>query len=55
MKGDMYLVQSSDDEILKRAECGGAVTSPLKLISPQSKIVDDVLAIKARNGNRKRN
>ena len=51
MKGDMYLARSSDDEISKRAECGGVVTSLLKF-ALESKIVDAVLAIKARDGNR---
>jgi len=51
MKGDMYLTQSSDDETLKRAECGGAVTSLLKF-ALESKMVDAVLAVKARDGNR---
>ena len=30
MKGNMYLARSSDDEIFKKAEYGGAVTSLLK-------------------------
>ena len=51
MKGDMYLTQSSDDEILEKAECGGAVTSLLKF-ALESKMVDAVLAIKARNSDR---
>jgi len=51
MKGDMYLVQSSDDEIFKKSEHGGAVTSLLKF-ALESKMVDAVLAIKARDGNR---
>jgi formate dehydrogenase subunit beta len=51
MKGDMYLVRSSDDESLKRAECGGAVTSLLKF-ALESKMVDAVLAVKARDGDR---
>jgi formate dehydrogenase subunit beta len=51
MKGDMYLARSSDDEISKRAECGGAVTSLLKF-ALESKMVDAVLAVKARDGNR---
>jgi formate dehydrogenase subunit beta len=51
MKGDMYLVQSSDDEILKKAEYGGAVTSLLKF-ALESKMVDAVLAVKARDGDR---
>ncbi|MEA1872125.1 MAG: Coenzyme F420 hydrogenase/dehydrogenase, beta subunit C-terminal domain [Chloroflexota bacterium] len=51
MKGDMYLAQSSDDEILKKSEHGGAVTSLLKF-ALESKMVDAVLAVKARDGNR---
>jgi formate dehydrogenase subunit beta len=51
MKGDMYLARSSDDEILEKAECGGAVTSLLKF-ALESKIVDGVLVIKARGGDR---
>jgi formate dehydrogenase subunit beta len=51
MKGDMYLARSSDDEILEKAECGGAVTSLLKF-ALESKMVDAVLAIIARNGDR---
>jgi len=51
MKGDMYLARSSDDAIFEKAECGGAVTSLLKF-ALESKIVDAVLAVKARDGNR---
>jgi formate dehydrogenase subunit beta len=51
MKGDMYLAQSSDGEILKKSEYGGAVTSLLKF-ALESKMVDAVLAIKARDGDR---
>jgi formate dehydrogenase subunit beta len=51
MKGDMYLARSSDDEILKKAEYGGAVTSLLKF-ALESKMVDAVLAVKARDGDR---
>lgn len=51
MKGDMYLAQSSDGEILNRAEYGGAVTSLLKF-ALETERVDAVLAIKARDGNR---
>jgi formate dehydrogenase subunit beta len=51
MKVDMYLARSCDDAILKRAECGGAVTSLLKF-ALESKMVDAVLAVKARHGNR---
>jgi len=51
MKGDMYLAWSPDEEILEKAEYGGAVTSLLKF-ALESKRVDAVLAIKARDGNR---
>lgn len=51
MKGDMYLARYSDDEISKRAECGGVVTSLLKF-ALESKMVGAVLAVKARDGNR---
>jgi formate dehydrogenase subunit beta len=51
MKGDMYLAQSSDGEILKKSEYGGAVTSLLKF-ALESKMVDAVLAVKARDGDR---
>jgi len=51
MKGDMYIACSSAKEILQKAECGGAVTSLLKF-ALESKRVDAVLAIKARDGNR---
>ncbi|MBA7639293.1 hypothetical protein ES703_46951 [subsurface metagenome] len=51
MKGDMYLARSSDEETLKKAECGGAVTSLLKF-ALESKRVDAVLAVKTRDGNR---
>ena len=32
-KGDMYYAWTSDAELAKKAECGGAVTSLLKLRS----------------------
>jgi len=51
MKGDMYLAWSSDDEILRRADSGGVITSLLKF-ALESKRVDAVLAIKARDGDR---
>lgn len=51
MRGDMVLAWSPDEEILEQAECGGAVTSLLKF-ALESKRVDAVLAIKARDGNR---
>jgi len=51
MKGDKYLARSSDKEIVEKAECGGVVTSLLKF-TLESKRVDAVLAIAARDGNR---
>jgi len=51
MSGDMYLAWSPDKEILEKAECGGAVTSLLKF-ALESKRVDAVLVVKARDGNR---
>lgn len=51
MKGDMYLARSSNEEILNKTESGGVVTSLLKF-ALESKRVDAVLAIKARDGNR---
>jgi len=51
VKGDMYLAWSPDEEILEKAEYGGAVTSLLKS-ALESGHVDAVLAIKARDGNR---
>jgi formate dehydrogenase subunit beta len=51
MNGDMYIVRSSDKEILKKAERGGVVTSLLKF-ALETERVDAVLAVKARDGNR---
>ncbi|MFC2003168.1 Coenzyme F420 hydrogenase/dehydrogenase, beta subunit C-terminal domain [Chloroflexota bacterium] len=51
MKENMYIARSLDDNILTKAECGGVVTSLLKF-ALESKRVDAVLAIKARDGNR---
>jgi len=51
MKGDMYIACSPDKEILDKTEYGGAVTSLLKF-ALDSRRVDAVLAIKARDGNR---
>jgi len=51
MKGDMYWAWSSDPALVDRGECGGAVTSLLKF-ALESKRVDAVLAVKARDGNR---
>jgi formate dehydrogenase subunit beta len=51
MKGDMYIARSADEEIVKKAECGGAVTSLLKF-ALESKKVDAIVGVKARDGNR---
>jgi formate dehydrogenase subunit beta len=51
MKGDMYIARSPDKEILGKAECGGVVTSLLKF-ALESKGVDAVVGVKARDGNR---
>jgi formate dehydrogenase subunit beta len=51
MTGDLYLARSSDEEIRERGATGGAVTSLLKF-AVDSGIVDAVLAVKKRNGNR---
>jgi formate dehydrogenase subunit beta len=51
MKGDMYLARSSDDGILNKSEYGGLVTALLKF-ALESKMVDAVLAVKARGGDR---
>jgi formate dehydrogenase subunit beta len=51
MNGDVYLARSTDEEIVKRAECGGAVTALLRF-ALESGQVDAVLATRARDGNR---
>ncbi|MBN1160488.1 MAG: Coenzyme F420 hydrogenase/dehydrogenase, beta subunit C-terminal domain [Dehalococcoidales bacterium] len=51
MKGDMYIARAADKDILKRGENGGVVTSLLKF-ALESKRVDAVVAVKAREGNR---
>lgn len=51
MRGDMYIAQAADSEIKNEGECGGAVTALLKF-ALESKKVDAVLTVKARNGNR---
>jgi len=51
MRGDMYIAHSTDKKILEKAEYGGAVTSLLRF-ALESKRVDAVLAIKARDGDR---
>ena len=50
VKGDMYLAQASDEEILNRGEYGGAVTALLKF-ALDSGAVDAVLGVKKRDGN----
>jgi len=51
MKGDLYLARSSDKDIHDKGESGGAVTALLKF-ALEMKIVDAVLGVKKRNGNR---
>jgi len=51
MTEDMYIARSSDEEIVKRAEHGGVVSSLLKFALESSR-VDSVLAVKARDGDR---
>ena len=51
MKGDMYIARSPDKEILEKAECGGVVTSLLKF-ALESRTVDSVLTVKARDDDR---
>ena len=51
MNGDMYLARSTDEGILEKAECGGAVTALLRF-ALESGQVDAVLATRARDGNR---
>ncbi|MFP4001641.1 MAG: Coenzyme F420 hydrogenase/dehydrogenase, beta subunit C-terminal domain [Thermoplasmata archaeon] len=51
MSNEMYLARSSDEQIRDKAERGGAVTSLLKY-TLVSGMVDAVLTIKAREGNR---
>jgi len=51
MSEDVYLAWSSHDRIRQNGEHGGVVTSLLKL-ALESEIVDAVLAVKARDGNR---
>jgi formate dehydrogenase subunit beta len=51
MKGDMFIGRSLDKEILGKAECGGVVTSLLKF-ALESRTVDAVIAIRARDSSR---
>lgn len=51
MKSDLYLAWSSDKQIREKGDTGGAVTSLLRF-AVESGIVDAVLAVKKRNGNR---
>jgi len=45
MANEMYCVKASDEKILKKAECGGAVTAIFKYLLDK-KLVDGVLALK---------
>jgi formate dehydrogenase subunit beta len=47
----MYIARSADETTKEKAECGGAVSSLLKF-ALESKRVDAVVAVKARDGNR---
>ena len=51
MKDNLYLAWSSDEKIREKGESGGAVTALLKF-ALEMEIVDAVLAVKKRNGNR---
>jgi formate dehydrogenase subunit beta len=51
MKGDCYLATAADEALLRSGTCGGAVTALLKY-ALESKRVDAVLAVRARNANR---
>jgi formate dehydrogenase subunit beta len=51
MNADMYIARSLDKGILGKADRGGVVTSLLKF-ALESKMVDAVVAVKARYGNR---
>lgn len=51
MPDEMYIAKSQDDEMFKKAENGGVVTSLLKYILEDS-IADTILTIKAKNGDR---
>ena len=51
MKDNLYLAWSCDEKIRKMGASGGAVTVLLKF-TLEMKIVDAVLAVKKRNGNR---
>ncbi len=51
MKGDMYIARATDQAVVDKAENGGVVTALLKF-ALESKMVDAVLAVKARDGNR---
>ena len=51
MNGNMVLAWSTNEAVLRKAECGGAVTSLLRF-ALDTALVDGVLATKARDGNR---
>ena len=51
MKGDMYIAQASDKDIVDKAECGGAVTALLRF-ALESGRADAAVAVGARDGDR---
>ncbi|HEX59857.1 MAG TPA: formate dehydrogenase [Methanomicrobia archaeon] len=51
MMGEMYIAEATDERIRERGEHGGVVTALLKF-ALESGMVDAVLAVKKRNGNR---
>ena len=51
MKGDTYIARAADQAVVDAAENGGVVTALLRFIL-ESKQVDAVLAVKARDGDR---
>ncbi|MDF1539236.1 MAG: Coenzyme F420 hydrogenase/dehydrogenase, beta subunit C-terminal domain [Candidatus Thorarchaeota archaeon] len=51
MSNPMYIVRSTDTEILAHSESGGAVASILKC-ALDAKLIDGVVAVKAKNGDR---
>jgi len=51
MKSNLYFARSSDEKIQEKGESGGAVTALLKF-ALEKKLVDAVLVVKQRNGNR---
>jgi len=51
MKGDLYLAWSSDEDIRKKGDSGGAVTALLK-VALEMEIAGAVFGVKKRNANR---